>query len=189
MIIIVGPRDTDHLAGNSILVNTTSRSQDWGRGLSPFFLGPCELYSGYISKTVENAWQFAKVYPKYADINGDPADTYWKWAAEGWADSWAHRYPAGKGAKPLYSYWDGRKLSYIEARKEIYIPLYSKAVRESEAFARLKECVEVYDNVYLWDFDGYDYRRDGITLTQVMNNPRRSMGHAFVLAMMLEGLI
>jgi hypothetical protein len=189
MIIVVGPRDADHLVGNSILVNTTSRSKDWGKGLSPFYLGPCELYQGYTAKNVENAWQFSKVYPAHADINGDPTEKYWAWARQGWADSWASRYPMGKGAVPLYSYWDGRKLSYVEARKTIYIPLYSRAVRNTELFSKLRECVKTYDHVYLWDFDGYDYGRLGITLEQVKNDSKRKMGHAFVLAMMLEGII
>ena len=35
------------------IINTTSRSTNWSKGLSPFFLGPCEL--GEIkSKNVEN---------------------------------------------------------------------------------------------------------------------------------------
>jgi len=30
----------------------------------------------------------------------------------------------GRGVKPLYSLWDGKKLGYIEARIAIYDPLY-----------------------------------------------------------------
>ena len=34
-----------------------------------------------------------------------------------------------------------------------------------------------------------DHRRFGLTLQQVQDSPNRKMGHAFVLAMMLEGLV
>jgi hypothetical protein len=40
------------------VINTTSRSKDFGRGLSPFLVGPCNLYDGYVSKNAENGWQF-----------------------------------------------------------------------------------------------------------------------------------
>jgi len=36
----------------------------------------------------------------------------------------------------------------------------------------------------LWDFDGYDYRHT--TLYEVLNNPKKKMGHAFVLAALLK---
>lgn len=39
----------------------------------------------------------------------------------------------------------------------------------------------------LWDFDGYDHQALGISLAEVIEDPRRKMGHAFVLAMLLEG--
>ena len=55
-------------------------------GLSPFHLGPCQLYSSYVSQKMENAWQYLKVYAKYADTNG-PNAAYWAWAQDGWANA------------------------------------------------------------------------------------------------------
>ncbi len=34
-------------------INTTSRSKTWNRGLSPFFCGPVDLYSGFVEQVVE----------------------------------------------------------------------------------------------------------------------------------------
>lgn len=184
MINICGPREPRRKDA----INTTSRSSDWGRGFSPFFLGPVPTCAGLYSYNMENAWQYAKVYECHVDSKGDPSPDYFAWAKVGWKSQRAHRYPMGKGAKPLYSYWNGKKLTYIEARKAIYIPLYSEAVAKTEAFAKLKEASQNGD-VWLWDFDGYDYRKLGMTLEDVMNCEDRSMGHAFVLAMMLEGVI
>lgn len=43
--------------------------------------------------------------------------------------------------------------------------------------------------IWLWDFDGYNHERLGMTLDDVMDNPKLKMGHAFVLKMMLVGHI
>lgn len=171
---------------DKLVINTTSRSTTWSRGLSPFFCGPVALYSGCVSLNVENAWQYSKVYPVHTDDQQNPTPEYFDWANTGWKKDFADRYPMGKGAKPLYSWWDGNKYGYIEARKKIYAPLYAKAVEQTAAFAKLKELCEQEPEVWLWDFDGYDYKKKGMTFTDVLLNEKRKMGHAFVLAMMIE---
>ena len=172
-----------------IIVDTTSHSTNWSRDLSPFFIAPVDLYDRYKSQNVENAWQFSKLYPEYANENGDPTEAYYKWAEKGWNNEYAYRYPMGKGKIPLCSIWDKQRLDYIEARKQIYVPLYVKAVVKTEAFTKLKELYESEDQITLIDFDGYDYLMRCLSLEDVLNNPKRKMGHAFVLAMLLEGLI
>lgn len=189
MIHITGPNQKAP-PDVAVTINTTSRSTTWSRSLSPFFCGPVELYGGYESVNVENAWQFSKVYEYYLEEDGSVGERYFQWAADGWNDPKAHRYPMGKGmATPLYSYWDYQKLTYVEARKNIYIPLYAKAVQETSAFGKLKKLHEEGEDLYLWDFDGYDHKALGLTYDEVINNPDRKMGHAFVLGMLLEGFI
>jgi len=92
----------------------------------------------------------------------------------------------GRGKKPLYAYWDGRHLDYVPARKTIYMPLYRDAVRPTEAFAELVRVCRQHELVVLRDFDGYDHRALGMTLEEVLDCRSRIMGHAFVLAMMLN---
>ena len=169
-----------------MLINTTSRATDWGKGFSPFTLGPVALYDDYVAKNVENAWQFSKVYPEHVNEKQEPTKAYFDWAKKGWEDSYAHRYPMGKGKAPLFSYWKGEKLDYIAARKRIYAPLYAKAVVNTPAFYRLLTMYEEGDEFALVDFDGYDYLSLGMTLKEVIDEPKRKMGHAFVLAMLLE---
>jgi hypothetical protein len=177
---------------NAIVVNTTSRSDNWSRGLSPFFCGPCDLYHGYVSRNVENGWQYSKVYEYYTD-NGEPGERYFKWAKEGWDKERADRYPMGKGVIPLYSYWAGEKLDYIEARKKIYIPLYQKAVRKAQAFDKLCRIHDqaLQDNqvLYLQDFDAHNLEPGSFKYEDLWNNDQIKIGHAYVLAMMLEGKI
>jgi len=187
MIHITGPNHPDPPEG-AVLINTTSRSDDWSRSLSPFYCGPVTLYGSYRSINVENAWQYAKVYEYYADDKGDPDERYFRWAQEGWNSMRANRYPMGRGMKPLYSYWDGQKLGYIEARKAIYMPLYSFAVQRTYAFKKLKQMHEEGQDLYLWDFDGYDHKGLGMSYDDVINNPHKSLGHAFVIGMLIEGL-
>jgi len=182
-VTVVTPytRVVDH--GN--VMNVTSRSQGFGRGLSPFFLGPVNLYNGHVAQNVENAWQYSKVYPQH-DFFGMPKDYWWRWAKEGWAKRRADRYPMGKGKKPLYSWWDGKALSYVEARKKIYIPLYSKAVLVRDEWFQLRDWYHMNGHVALIDFDAYDHRALGYSWADVVNDPSRKMGHGFVLAMLLE---
>ncbi len=168
----------------SKLINTTSRSNNWSRGLSPFFVGPIDLYDGYESINMENLWQYSKVYPEYDD-NGKPSDSYFLWARKGWNNHIANRYPMGRN-KPLYSWWNGKALSYIEARKEIYIPLYAQAVKETPAFDKLKELYESEEHLYLQDFDAHNLTPGKFTYDELINNPHIKLGHAYVLAMMLE---
>lgn len=172
---------------NLPIFNVTSRGQ-W-RELSPFYLGPVNLYDNFISLNVENGWQFAKVYHHldHLDEDNNPNDLYWKWAKNGWRSQWAFRYPAGPSAVPEYSYWAGEKLGYIEARKRIYIPLYCQAILNCPTYKKLEDLYKQHKDIVLLDFDAYD--RQQIDWNEVINDPTRKMGHGFVLAMLLEGYL
>ena len=188
MIHICGPKTK--VPDESVVINTTSRSNNWSKGLSPFFCGPVDLYKWngkeYIAKNVENAYQFSKVYYCHLDKEGNPSEEYFKWAEKGWNSDRAFRYPMGKGVSPAYSFWNGEKLTYIEARKKIYIPIYSKAVVRTDAYNKLVEMIDILGDVWLWDFDGYDHRAYNMDYDEVINSTVRKMGHAFVIAMLLE---
>lgn len=169
-----------------LVVNTTSKAAgSWERDLSPFHLGPCDLYGGHQAVRMENAWQFSKLYDIFINEKDEVTKDYWDWAKHGWADLAPHRYPMGRGAKPRCSLWDGQRYGYIEARKRIYAPLYAEAVQKTKGWQLLRTYYEQYKLIVLRDYDGYDYAAQGKTLTQVLNDPARKMGHAFVLAMLL----
>lgn len=183
-----------------VKVSTVSKASGIWSGLSPFKLGPVALYerkpyftsTSYgpmVSLNVENAWQYSKVYPEHCEhkngIVTKLKDKWWSWAMTGWGTIQAHRYPMGKGKKPLFSYWDGEFLDYVSARKTIYAPLYAEAVRKTMAWKELKKLYESKKELVLLDYDAYDHRALKYSLTDVLNDPKRKMGHAFVLAMML----
>lgn len=186
-VIVVGPRDKD-IPKDVKVISTVSKSKSslW-RQLSPFFLGPCKLWGDHVSQNMENGWQYSKVYSEYENGGlGHPTKRWLKWAKEGWNNPKAVRYPMGKGVSPEYSWWDGKAYGYLQARAKIYIPLYVRAVSKTDAFEELQQMYKSQHEIWLWDFDGYDRRKFGMTLLDVLTNPRMKMGHAFVLAMMLR---
>lgn len=165
--------------------DTTSRSTSFARNLSPMLVDPFDS-NGVRCYTVENGWQYSKVYPQHVDEHKEPTTAYFEWRNAGYNNRRGVRYPMGKGAAPLYSWWYGKKLDYISARKKIYIPLYRDAVRKTVAYRKLEEQYKKLHNIVLLDFDAYDHRKLGMSWHDVINCREKKMGHAFVLAMMLE---
>lgn len=187
MLYVEAYSKRDTIPENSIIINTTSRSTNWAKGLSPFVLYAGHLYENYYAENVENAWQASKVYSEFVDKEGNPNSEYFEWANKIWKSKYAFRYPMGRGRKPLYSYWKKKKLSYVEARIEIYIPIYSRAVVQSNAFKTLLEIYKTEKNdIYLIDFDGYNHVKMNKTLREVIDDPNKKMGHAFVLYGLLK---
>lgn len=187
MLFVESYKNTHKIPKNSIIIDTTSRSKSWTKGLSPFIIQAGYLYGNYYAKNVENAWQFSKVYPDFVDDNKNPTSEYFKWAEYGWKSNFAYRYPMGKGIKPLYSLWDGKKYDYINARKYIYIPLYSRGCVKTLAFKKLLELYKTTNkDIYLIDFDGYNHKDLNMTLTDVLNNNKKSLGHSFVIYDLLQ---
>jgi hypothetical protein len=159
----------------SLVVNTTSRSNDFGRAFSPFLnQGWIEL-GGLRSHNVENLWQFTKVYDEHL---GNFTE-WWQWRNAGLNDRFAHRYPMGKGRSPEYSFWGKKKLGYIEARKHIYTPAYEQKLRKycQREVNTLIDMLSITD-VWLWDFDGYTTDEPWKVIA---NDSDKKMGHAFVL--------
>jgi hypothetical protein len=190
-ITVVGPKECPKSSEFTWFLNTTSRSpSEFGTRFSPFLLGPVPLYKGAptnYSMTMENAWQFSKVYKKYIDENGDPSSAWIEWARKGFRNPRAFRYPMGKGSSPEYSFWNGEKLSYIEARKKIYIPLYKQGIKTHrvEEFKKLCDLYEKERRIMLWCYDGYNRKLFNMSVDDVVNSPDRSMGHSFVLEQLL----
>jgi len=69
------------------------------------------------------------------------------------------------------------------------VPLYVEQVVKRPFFQGLKKVWEEEikpdpeNTLYLMDFDAYEYGT--MSLSQVLNNPDKPMGHGFVLAMLL----
>lgn len=198
-LLVIGPKD--NVASDFQIINTTSKDKNGlGGQLSPFFLGPVNIYEEITAKNLENAWQFSKVYPQHFNKeNHMILEEYFTWAHNGWNDSFAHRYPMGKGKIPLFGFWktfnqtsktwEEHEWGYIDARINIYIPLYAKLVHKTSAFNKIKNMLKFQHKIALWDFDGYDFKKRGMTFKDVVFCEKYKCGHAFVIYGLLTNQI
>lgn len=187
-INVVGPRDK--IPTDALVINVTSHATNSCKLFSPMLLGPVKLPDGRISKTMENAWQFSKVYKEHVDDLELPTEEWYKWSTNGFNQKYASRYPMGKGTKPLYSWSGNEKLDYLTARRELYFPMYRDAVKNTKEWSFFKEQLHKSNakNIIIFDFDGYDMTKSCSSLADVLNNKDKIMGHGFVfLAMLLHG--
>lgn len=185
-IYVVGPRDK--VPEGAKLIDVTTR------GKSPFspMYNPCDY--PIRATRMENAWQYSKVYEEHDD-NGKPNKKWYEWREKGLKKPWADRYPMGKGHKPLYAWMEleffhmmskyrTRPMGYIEARHDLYIPLYKNMLKNVEKeLEQLTKLCSMTD-VALWDYDGY---LTDDSFATILNNPDKKMGHAFVLREVIKG--
>lgn len=184
---------------------------------------------------MENAWQFSKVYEKVPPVTETksrfdrtviwnwPTQThlignnitmeYLSWRKAGMLVSEPIRYPVGKNYmhKCLFSLKSSngsinlKMLNYLEARREIYLPLYVEAVKKHPEFIKLKKRLENGENLIILEVDGphyeslnyykrtYDVNEDFITenstilTTQInleimLDDTKHRFGHGYCLA-------
>jgi hypothetical protein len=184
MIYVVGPNDKEFNVKGKKIFDVTSTSKDFCKELSPFYLGPVKLYDGYVSETLENAWQYCKVYEEY-DFFGYPNMPYFEWAKKGWSNSLSVKHPMGKEAVHKYVFYAEESLDVVEARMKVFIPLYARCAKKTEAITKLKELHDNKKDIVLLDLDGYNTKED---MKKIITNPTKPFGHAFVIKMILEGL-
>jgi len=191
MILILNNSET--APQGALDINVTSRSTTWSRGLSPFIIEGGKTWTGDTAKNVENLWQFTKVYACHADSNNEPTEEFFTWMKRGWNSEYAHRYPMGRGAIPLYSYWNGKKYDYLDAKEKLYVKMYFRGVKDTEAYKKLeelyKECLKTNTTLVLRDFDAYNHIKLNMTAYDVLKHPTKKFGHGFVLMFMLLDLL
>ena len=205
----------------NILIHISAK--DFAGALSPFVLRNEQ------GQLLENVWQFSKLYKRvYAQkqllykktpatspllwehaaethvdsSTGEPNEAYWAWRSKGMNNTFAVRYPNGfHGRKEcVCALWEGKRLDYIEARKQIYLGEYLRLAPKVPVFQQLCRMVnEEGTNVQLIEVDGPDptlnywpYEKgkssmlmDEKKLEFLLNDKNRPFGHGFVLALMI----
>lgn len=182
-VITIGFKDT--LPSDFIEINCTSRSTTKWRELSPFMNRPIKTPDGLIAQNLENLWQFSKVYSHYLDEDGVIKPQFYQWRAKGFADTFAHRYPMGKGIKPEFMLWGDQRLSYVQARREVYFPKYKETVKDTKIFQELNTLHQEGANLAIRDFDVYRFDPEKISIDEIIDNPYKKAGHGFALYHML----
>ena len=160
---------------DAIIADVTSKAQDGLAKLSPFYPHggiPVPNSEGYTATCVEAIWQGLKVF-ETADIDTEMFrnDTMRniKRTVRRFGKPLGHRY--GVGSQEL--------LSYIDARKRIYIPTYRWVLENKvmHIIERLREASKA-KTVILLD---YDTNAD-------VDNPRKPLSHASLVKAYAEGI-
>lgn len=180
---------------DALSFNVTSWSKEWTRNLSPYFLGPVEVAAGIQATSIENAFQFSKLYAPYA-VDGKPGAQWFKWAKQGWSDPQPIHYPMRKKMPDLgyvvvkshdAKTFEYEMLTHEEARNRYFLSWYSELVVKTPEFQKLKEIVDKANkDVYLVDFEGYLYDREKKSVQDILDSPV-PFGQAMVLSWLLEG--
>ena len=217
----------------SIWVTNKSKSGRYLE-LSPYSLADSD---GHI---MENLYQFSKIYRAvpsvkerlhfasptviwewptegHIDTAGNVAPEYWNWRQKGMDNPYPVRYPAGYRGRTqcvgVLRHEGGPLLDYIEARKKIYVPIYTTLVKDRTMFKQLQHRLQNGENLLIIDVDGpkavsseyYHQKygekygvglnwieRDSIEITPdnlqiLLNDPKHPFGHGFCLAAALLG--
>lgn len=196
--------------------------------LSPYYL---KDENGVIH---ENKHQFSKVYRQvpaskrtysrfdktviwehpaetHIDEDGNITEEYKKWREKGMKNKWAVRYPVGFNHrhKCEYALLDDltTKLDYVQARKQIYLPVYLELVKKQPKFVKLKNKLLKGEKLLIIEVDGphqesLDYYKekygveddfienDTIQATKrnmeiMLNDTKHPFGHGYCLAIAL----
>ncbi len=157
-----------------IVINLTSRNPDrsFAEQVSPFYVGPVTGPDGASADSLEVFWQVGKVFPHH-DTAGQPNTAYFNYrnkmysAKPGEIPKPIMRHPYrqfGYEADDVlyWAYWNAEngeyeRLSYLQARKKVYVPEYAKLVADSDALKWLKCLLDEGKKIALLDFDGFNY--------------------------------
>ena len=143
--------------------------------VSPFYIGPLKGPDGAVTDTLEVYWQVGKIFSNH-DNDGQPSDEYFAYREKMYgADPEeipkpVKRHPYkqfGYAAEDMlyWAYYDAKtgryeRLSYLEARKKVYVPEYAKLVANSDAMKWMKSLVDQGKKIALLDFDGFNHYSD-----------------------------
>lgn len=144
-------------------------------------IGPYELKDEK-GRIFENIWQGSKIYkyippvfiPKsrydkqiiwqhpgeaHIDVNNNVTKEYWGWREKLMNNSYPVRYPVGYNFRHncVCAFTENdlaTPLDYINARKQIYVPLYIELVKKEENFLQLKQRYEQGENLLIIEVDG-----------------------------------
>ena len=173
-----------------------------------------QMYSRFSKKVI---WEHPS---EVHETNGYPNQAYLAWREKGIQNTDAVRYPVGYNHRgecvsAYKEHDDGfvdldTPLDYVTARKEIYLPVYTKAVKKHPLFDALKEKLKNGENLLIIEVDGphqesLSYYKelygvgddfiedDSILVTKenmdiMLNDPKHNFGHGYCLAMALLDL-
>lgn len=194
LIDVCGPKDAPINGGLKLSVASRApihNPDEWKDlwRLSPFSIvaGGVQVpgMPGVVSKTVENAWQFLKVWDGEDGWNETEARA-------AFASDCAIRFPRGRKQVTVAHHWGetGERLGYVEARRRIYLSAYSQMLEmpdRQELLDRLR-AYSLEHRVSIWDYDSYALDDVGLRgLKETIRYTDRPFAHAFIVALAVGG--
>jgi hypothetical protein len=189
---------------------------------------PDIIWSALKSTQRYSRWDQTIIWDHPAETHFDPSanrltPAYYDWRGKLFTAKSAVRYPVGfhHRSKCLFAFTSAnqddpllisneQKLGYIDSRKQIYGPLYSRLAREQPLFQKLKDMMASGHKLLILDVDGphqesmsyyqknYDVSEDFIeqksiiatkeNLSILLNDPKHPYGHGYVLASILQDM-
>jgi len=112
-------------------------------------------------------------------------------ALEALRSTCAIRYPRGRAARAVAHHWgeDGGRLSYVEARKRIYIPCHLEMLQKPDRAAVISRLRDLASDrpVYVWDPDSYDITQFGMSdPAEAIECIQKPFAHAFVVVLAVQ---
>jgi hypothetical protein len=180
-----------------------------GKEVSPMCLGPVKNITEYEDATnrkllpyaslFENFYQGLKCHTFEINQTSDKIlPIYYKRRKKNFADLKPHRrvYPKKlllqKNAKVEFTYYNKRRYTWIEARKEIYCKIYAEMVQKTKYFQELKQRLNDGENLLIIGYDGFEFDTNVIDAKfralMHLNDTSKSVGHEFVICCLLVNL-
>jgi len=168
--------------------------------LSPMTLGPVkDAESGLTAQRFENYWQGGKMWKTadHMDEKDEPTDAWRAFRKKIYANPKGQRTPLPKKQYGFASssYYNGKIHSYIESRKQIYVPIYRSLIESMPIIIKLKALLKSGQNILVIDGDGPPKKLypNGLIMNatnwnKMINDPTHPFGHGYVVAALLADL-
>jgi hypothetical protein len=174
-----------------------------GKEVSPMCLGPItehlevDKHGKLLPPAVlfENFWQGIKCFTFELDEKTSTIlPIYFDRREKNFSDTKPHRrvYPKKvlieKKAKVEFSYFNGKRYGWVEARKLIYCPMYAEMVTKTRYFKELKYRLEQGENLLIIGYDGFSFDPERDDAKAHLEDTSKSVGHEFVICCLLAGI-
>jgi len=169
--------------------------------LSPMRLGPVTDAQGNRAEVFENSWQGAKMWRSAGHIvdgtEAEPTEKYFAFRRKIFASVKGKRRPLPKSTHgfPCAARYNGRAYGYIESRKEIYVAIYYRLIKNLPAVKAMQKMIADGQSVMIIDGDGppRDLYPQGMQMNEanwrkMIEDPHQPFGHGYVVAAVVAGL-
>lgn len=169
--------------------------------LSPMRLGPVIDAQGNRAEVFENSWQGAKMWRSAGHIvegtEAEPTEKYFAFRRKIFACAKGKRRPLPKRTYgfPCAARYNGRAYGYIESRKEIYVAIYYRLIKNLPAIKAMQQMIADGESLMIIDGDGppRDLYPQGMEMNaanwrKMIDDPHQPFGHGYVVAAVVAGL-